>query len=661
MSTVVDHSFQGVSVTRKKTATGKRDYSKRYACYICGQLVLSVPKHLEKLIKEPKHKECATTLKSLKPKSRERREFIQKFRSSGNFKHNSTVMNTGAGHLILKSRPKEAVSPSHVTSCIHCGETYRKAWYNRHQRECRMKPQQQPDLLQQHRLPALNLSKFMAPKRFSEVIKAEFEENVYKKIRDDDRGLAAKADPLIKTFGLELMDDLGEYDDPADEIRNKMRELGRLVLALKGINKDITCLEDALTPDFFEDVIEATRQAAEYDNATRTFKVPSLAKRIGESLQKCVIILKKRAIVEKNEDLRKNLEDFLALHAIDWSKKINRKAHLNLQEIRYNKPTQLPDKEDAVKLVDFIKSETEKTFNQLKDDPTNAVLYSKLTKLILASVIIFNRKRPGDVSKLKVALYTKENSHQTHLDIYESLDDTQKKLVNSLKRVETTGKKSRKMVILFTPRFQEIVGFLINVRDKCSIPKENPYVFATTMEKSYVRGTDAIRFCRDSISAKHPERLTATTLRKEASTLAKVAGLTEQEVEELAEFMGHTLKTHKKSYRLPEGTLQTASVSQYLLKLYGSGPSEECCSRTDEDDDHHSEDSELPVPPKKRKPRWTTEEKEVVISECRDELEEGHIPTAEKCRRVQRKLRRRKPSDVKNFCRNLNEKKKLHL
>ncbi|KAK3917301.1 Ribonuclease PH [Frankliniella fusca] len=76
-----------------------------------------------------------------------------------------------------------------------------------------------------------------------------------------------------------------------------------------------------------------------------------------------------------------------------------------------------------------------------------------------------------------------------------------------------------------------------------------------------------MRHCREKAGCINKERMTATCLRKEAATLAKVAGLSEIQVKELAEFMGHTLATHQKYYRLPQGTLQTAKVSKYLMSI----------------------------------------------------------------------------------------------
>lgn len=88
---------------------------------------------------------------------------------------------------------------------------------------------------------------------------------------------------------------------------------------------------------------------------------------------------------------------------------------------------------------------------------------------------------------------------------------------------------------------QHSISLLLSHRRKCGIPKENKYLFALVGTTKYARGSDAIRYCREAACCVYPERITATCLRKEAATLAKVAGLSELDVEELATFMGHTL------------------------------------------------------------------------------------------------------------------------
>ena len=67
--------------------------------------------------------------------------------------------------------------------------------------------------------------------------------------------------------------------------------------------------------------------------------------------------------------------------------------------------------------------------------------------------------------------------------------------------------------------------------------------------------------------AEHPEYVTSTKLRKHAATLSQLLCLKENELDVLANFMGHDIRVHREYYRLPENTLQTAKVAKILMLL----------------------------------------------------------------------------------------------
>jgi len=363
---------------------------------------------------------------------------------------------------------------------------------------------------------------------------------------------------------------------------------------------------------------------------------------------------------------KKAVDDFLTLHEIEWSRKVSAKASLCLKEGLYNRPTQLPDKDDVLKLASFMVRESASALEELTADRTNAVHYNRLMMVTLASVIVFNRKRPGDAHRMTVATYQKAPTEEkTHDDIYNSLTDNQRRLVNSLKRVETRGKKFMKVPILFTPKMQKAINLMLSVREQCGIAKDNKFVFAKVGTTAYLRGSDAIRYCREESGCIHPERVTSTCLRKEAATLAKVVGLTEQEVEELAVFLGHTKTTHKNIYRLDERTRQTAKVSEYLCRISQVSISSDENSDSEESPGEEMEEDGVKVKVMKKKlrkkpsksMRWETPAKNAVIHHFSDVIEKrGKLPGRKECEKALRltplKGSGRKWTDVKHYVRN---------
>jgi hypothetical protein len=49
--------------------------------------------------------------------------------------------------------------------------------------------------------------------------------------------------------------------------------------------------------------------------------------------------------------------------------------------------------------------------------------------------------------------------------------------------------------------------------------------------------------------------------------MSKVLNLKDNEMDDLADFLGHDIRVHRQYYRLPEGTLQLAKISKILMAL----------------------------------------------------------------------------------------------
>ncbi|GBP54644.1 hypothetical protein EVAR_35906_1 [Eumeta japonica] len=81
------------------------------------------------------------------------------------------------------------------------------------------------------------------------------------------------------------------------------------------------------------------------------------------------------------------------------------------------------------------------------------------------------------------------------------------------------------------------------------------------VSKSSKNGPDSLDLCEDTL------RLVKDTLRKHLATLTQLFSMTESDLEQLANFMGHTSDVHRKSYRLPDDVYQTAKISKILMLM----------------------------------------------------------------------------------------------
>ena len=134
-------------------------------------------------------------------------------------------------------------------------------------------------------------------------------------------------------------------------------------------------------------------------------------------------------------------------------------------------------------------------------------------------------------------------------------------------RTEIVGKHTRTVVVMFTHDMKCALDTLNRRRKDAAVDESNNYLFATQNGLGHLRGSDVVRKYSKLCKAKNPEFLRATRLRKHVATVSQIMNLQENELDVLAGFLGHDLKTHREYYRLPESTLQVAKVSKLLLKM----------------------------------------------------------------------------------------------
>ncbi|KAK7922378.1 hypothetical protein WMY93_009280 [Mugilogobius chulae] len=168
---------------------------------------------------------------------------------------------------------------------------------------------------------------------------------------------------------------------------------------------------------------------------------------------------------------------------------------------------------------------------------------------------------------MPLSAYMSPHSQDALEDLGDALSDLEKKLCQHFRRLEIAGKRGRKVPVLLTPAMQEALDLLVSKREMCGVVPGNKYLFARPKACSYFRGSDCLRHFAKMCGAKNPESLTSTKLRKQTATLSQVLNLSNTELDQLADFLGHDVRVHRQFYRLPEGTLQLAKVSKILMAL----------------------------------------------------------------------------------------------
>lgn len=94
---------------------------------------------------------------------------------------------------------------------------------------------------------------------------------------------------------------------------------------------------------------------------------------------------------------------------------------------------------------------------------------------------------------------------------------------------------------------------------------ENNYLFAIPCSDGHYRGQFG-QFA-NACGAEDPQNLRSTNLRKQIATISQVMNLKDNELDQLADFLGHDIRVHREYYRLLQSTIQLAKISKLLMAM----------------------------------------------------------------------------------------------
>lgn len=140
--------------------------------------------------------------------------------------------------------------------------------------------------------------------------------------------------------------------------------------------------------------------------------------------------------------------------------------------------------EDVMALNPYIKNISSDAFDNLRENKESERNYKLLTECTLVLVLVFNRKRIGQVHFLDIETY-ENNSDTTHQkELLCSLTKLEKNMCADFKRVVVFGKGSKPVAVLFTKFMHTYIDLLLEVRKTTNmVPKSNKYLFANIGSK----------------------------------------------------------------------------------------------------------------------------------------------------------------------------------
>ncbi|KAJ8313192.1 hypothetical protein KUTeg_009255 [Tegillarca granosa] len=278
-----------------------------------------------------------------------------------------------------------------------------------------------------------------------------------------------------------------QCDDACDDIQDCLNDIStKTIDDDSSFEKDLIQREDGrddgdeycpteLSTESSRDGDNSSKKAG-YDEQSQMFKTPSLALKIGQSLEKCARYKRSDAIKENNKCKQKEAEDFLCLYKSDWKDDVSSVASNSLNDQKYNKAQLLPLTDDVVKLNKHLQSTANSLCKKIGNNPD---LYSKLAQVLLTQVILFNRRRSGEAERMLLEGFNdaiKNGSGRPDPVVMSTLTEFEKHLCTSHTRVEIRGKRGRKVPVLLTDKMRQQIEVLVYNRNKANV--KQPYLFA---------------------------------------------------------------------------------------------------------------------------------------------------------------------------------------
>ena len=119
---------------------------------------------------------------------------------------------------------------------------------------------------------------------------------------------------------------------------------------------------------------------------------------------------------------------FLTLLNDEWTDSIASPALQTLQERKLTKKEQLPSTSDLKKLLAYATTAMGTEVRKLKDCPTPKTWHA-LSATLYVMITIFNKRRGGEVAKVRVDSFDDRENDEHNEDVYQSLSVFERQLV----------------------------------------------------------------------------------------------------------------------------------------------------------------------------------------------------------------------------------------
>lgn len=191
-------------------------------------------------------------------------------------------------------------------------------------------------------------------------------------------------------------------------MRCKLRFLGRLLKELHRQTATTLLFDQLLKPEHFDAFRSAVLEIRK-ENKQAAFT-------LGPYIRKLCLLNISDAIKLRDKGRRDDSKDFLDLFNAEWTETVSSSTIRMQQDSKLNKKVTLPLASDLDTLTKYIEKE-------MKQEQS----YTRLQKLVMTWLILFNKRRPAEVAGVKIDEYRLSfNNEEDREEIFQNLSVEEK-------------------------------------------------------------------------------------------------------------------------------------------------------------------------------------------------------------------------------------------
>uniref|UniRef100_A0AAV2MQU8 BEN domain-containing protein n=1 Tax=Knipowitschia caucasica TaxID=637954 RepID=A0AAV2MQU8_KNICA len=212
--------------------------------------------------------------------------------------------------------------------------------------------------------------------------------------------------------------------------------------------------------------------------------------------------------------------------------KSKQKGTVKRRETKRVKEKSVPSIQDVKCLNSFVANAHTVAENMFREH-VSADTYASLAKVLLSRVILFNRRKPGEVSSLKLNDFLSRKMYDTYNYSGVTLSDLERTMCRFFTRIEIRGNCGRIVPVLLKQSFVFGLELLVKNREACGVPAKNPFLFARpTALTSYSGSTILQNYVKDC-GAVSPKTLTTAKIRMHYAAKLQMLNLDENEANQI--------------------------------------------------------------------------------------------------------------------------------